>query len=576
MQRRYPLLALLSLLAVALAVWDGVRVMNPSGLPFAVEPVSARTVRIQPLHDIPLPAGVSPGEIIETQAQTFAVRSAMLAALSEGHVRAGVAMSLTVNRDGQPAAVPFTTRKLGQVPELRVASYLGVPWAALICLTVLIALWRGKDWAAWGISLWGIAFAAGIGLAIAPLAGAGLLIGAVVSAFLFMLARVGFYIMAESIAGPALTPATRKLLRGAFVVSLLAGLVYEVLSPLMFVFHGFLIPQVVATIWALPYLLAAAMLLLGYRQAEPQHRQRLRWIFWSSLVFVCGIQLSNVPLLGYPTSFVAKVAAYAVSMTGILYAVLRHSVVDIIFIVNRALVYSATLTVVVAIFILLESFIEKAALPQNANMIFELGVPLAVGFSLDAVRKWLEELSKRVFFRRKFMAEAALRDFARQCGYIEHPDRLIEQTLHELVTHGETPAAAFYWRDEGGYGRRREAGAARYAARADLDDRAIVALRAERSSVDLERLDSKVGTDGLLMPVILHGELLGAVALANRPGERYPTDERELLGHVVHEAGVALHNLHARDNARLIAELAAGEISPEAATKRAQALAQPA
>ena len=144
------------------------------------------------------------------------------------------------------------------------------------------------------------------------------------------------------------------------------------------------------------------------------------------------------------------------------------------------------------------------------------------------------------------------------------------------MPHGEAPAAAFYWRDGGGYGRRGEAGAARYAAQADLDDRAIVALRAERSSVDLELLDSKVGTDGLLMPVIVHGELLGAVAVANRPGERYPTDERELLNYVVHEAGAALNALHARENARLIAELAAGEISPDAATKRARVLAQSA
>lgn len=576
MQRRYPLLVLLSLLAVAIGVWDGVRVMHASGLPFAVEPVTVHTLRIEPLRDLPLPVGLKAGDIIETQAQSFAVRAAMLATLSEGHFQPGVNMTLVVNRDGRQVPVPFATRTLDNVPQLRIASYLGVLWAALICLTALIALWRGKNWGAWGISLWGIAFEAGIALEIAPVAGAGSLIVAVASPFLFMLARVGFYMMAESIAGPALTSAVRRRLRWTFVTFLLAGLAYEVVSPLMFVFHAVLIPQMIATIWALPYLLAAVMLLFGYRGADAQHRQRLRWTFWSSLVFVFGIQLSNVPLLGYPTSFVVKVAAYAVSMTGLLYAVLRHRVVDIAFIMNRALVYSATLTVVVAIFILLESFVEKAALPHNASLVFELGVPLVIGFSLEAVRKRLEELSERVFFRRKFMAEAALRAFSRHCGYIEHHDRLIEQALHELVTHSEAPAAAFYWRDEDGYTRRGEAGGAMYAGEVDLDDRALVALRAERSSVDLEVLDSKLGADGLLMPIIVRGELLGAVALANRPGEHYATDERELFSHVVHEVGAALHALRARENARLIAELAAGEISPDAATKRARALAQPA
>jgi hypothetical protein len=48
------------------------------------------------------------------------------------------------------------------------------------------------------------------------------------------------------------------------------------------------------------------------------------------------------------------------------------------------------------------------------------------------------------------------------------------------------------------------------------------------------------------------------------------------LRHVVHEVGAALHALHARENARLIAELAAGGLSADAASERARTLAQSA
>jgi GAF domain-containing protein len=108
----------------------------------------------------------------------------------------------------------------------------------------------------------------------------------------------------------------------------------------------------------------------------------------------------------------------------------------------------------------------------------------------------------------------------------------------------------------------------------DTDDRATVALRAERHDFDLEDIGGSLGSDGLILPMIVRGELLGATVVANRPGEHYPADERELLRHVVHEVGALLHALHARANAQLIAELAAGRLSPDAASERARALAR--
>lgn len=576
MQNRYPLLVLLSVFIVVLTVWVGIRAMRASGLPFAVETSSARTLRVEALRGIPLPEGLHAGETVELRAQSFAVRNALLASLAESATGAGLTMDLVVDRAGRRVEVPFTTRPLAAVSELRLAYYLAVLWAALLGLTALVTLWRGRDWGAWGIALWATAFQGGVALTAAPLSGMALLVVAVASPFLFLLARVGFYVMAETIAAPALPAPTRRVLRGCFVVFLLLGFAYEVASPVLFVVHAVILPQGIATVWALPYLLAAAVLLFGYRRADAALRPRLRWMFWSALVFTIGIQFSNVPLFGYPGSIVTKIVAYAVAMAGLLYAVLRHRLVDMSFVVNRALVYSATLTVVVAIFTLLESFVEKIALPHDASLIFELGVPLVVGFSLEAVRKRLERASEWLFFRRKFRAEAALRSYAHHCAFIEHPDHLVEQTLPELTTHSAAPAAAMYWRSGEGYDRMAECGEHSYPARLDMDDRATVALRADRRDVDLEDLGSSLGPDGLLLPMMVRGELLGAALVANRPGEHYPADERELLSHVVHEVGAALHALHARENARLIAELAAGRLSLDAASERARALAQPA
>ena len=242
--------------------------------------------------------------------------------------------------------------------------------------------------------------------------------------------------------------------------------------------------------------------------------------------------------------------------------------------INRAIVYSATLTLVVGIFILLESFLEKLAISEKESLVLELAVPLIIGFSLEAIRKRLENVSERFLFRQKFRNENALRAFARQCAYIENPDHLLEQTLRELRTHTAAPTAAFYWQERDTYRRIAINGTIAYPAAVNIDDRAFVALRSERSETDLENLCSDLGTDGLLMPMTVRGDLLGAIVLANRPGEHFPSDERELLAHLVHEVGSALHALHARENARFVWAVANGKLSSADVMARARVLSQ--
>ncbi|MGH8225117.1 MAG: GAF domain-containing protein, partial [Gammaproteobacteria bacterium] len=436
-------------------------------------------------------------------------------------------------------------------------------------------LWRGRDRTAWGIAAWAIAFQFGMACVEVPsfdqLAfGLGF-----ASQIGFLLARIGFFVMADAIAAPALGPRTRRLFRYVFVASLVLGYAYELVYTLLLVYDATLIPQIAASIWVLPYAIATVMLLAAHHGAAPAARPRLRWMFWSAVVLVFGIYLSNVPLFGYPGSLLIEILAYIIAFIGLLYSVLRHRVVDMTFVLNRAIVYSITLTIVVAIFMLLESFLEKLALSEGASFALELGVPLVIGFSLEAVRKRLERLGELLFFRRKFRNDAALRAFAHQCSYIENPDHLLEQTMRELLTHTDTPAVAIYWQEQEGYRRLAEGGAKCYPPHMDVDDRAIVALRAERKTTDLEELGSALGADGLLMPMTIRGELLGAIVIANRPGEHYAPDDQELLEHLVHEVGSALHALHARENARLVTAIAEGKLSGAETFERARALMPP-
>lgn len=576
MRWRYPLIVLLSLLVLVVTVWNCMLTVNMSSVPFALERIDSDTARIARLHNMELPAGLHAGDRVDFVRQDYPTRLTLLAVQEEANVRHGGQFTFTLTHsDGSHTKVEVPVRRLSAVPELRISIGLGVCFYLLIGLAALLTLWRGRDRAGWAIAGWAIAFQCGMALTLMPVDGSAVLILAMLSQIMFLLARVGFFFLADVLVGSTLAPGLRRMLRCGFVIALAVGFSYELTYPLVLVFHALLLPSVLGLLWVLPYAVALLMLLLGHRHVVVEERQRLRWIFWSALILIFGIALSNETFLGYPASYVVEVAAYVVALMGLLYAVLRHRVVDMSFIVNRALVYSATLTVVVAIFMLLESFLEKIALSRNENLVLELGVPLLVGFSLEALRKRLERISERVFFRRKFNAEKALRNFAHHCGFIEHPDHLLERALRELFVHTGAPSVAIYWRGANGYARLGETGTAYYLPHLGIDDPAVVALRADRAGCDLENLGSGLGTDGLASPMTVHGELMGLVAIRNRPGEHYTANERALLEQVVQAVCAAYYALHARENARFIATLAEGGFDSEAAGIRARVLAHP-
>jgi GAF domain-containing protein len=130
---------------------------------------------------------------------------------------------------------------------------------------------------------------------------------------------------------------------------------------------------------------------------------------------------------------------------------------------------------------------------------------------------------------------------------------------------------AVYERAGDSYARVRQRGSKTFPERVETDDRAFVALRAELKETDLHTARTALGQEGYAFPMAVRGELQGALIVGPRP-EHYSPDERELMGHVAHQVGIALHALRAQDNEALIDALANGNLEPTTAQKRARQL----
>jgi hypothetical protein len=99
-----------------------------------------------------------------------------------------------------------------------------------------------------------------------------------------------------------------------------------------------------------------------------------------------------------------------------------------------------------------------------------------------------------------------------------------------------------------------------------------VAVRAERESIDLTDMESALGVEGCVFPMMVLGVLWGVMACANRPGERFPSDEKKLLMQVATDVAAAWRILRAWENEAFVHAVARGEIKLNSVKARARSL----
>ncbi|MGH8337300.1 MAG: hypothetical protein ACRETL_10890, partial [Gammaproteobacteria bacterium] len=334
MGRRYPLLILVTVVVILASTYQAYMVFHPSGLPFAVRLVDARTAVVIPVTGVPLPPGLQAGDRFDLPASNRSARIALLPdILVETGLPAAQTYSYMLHKDSVLVTVPVRSVDVSPASGARLLSWVLVFNAMLFTVVALLLLWRGQGPASARMTLW--VTAVWVGNLFPQISGTGdaLLVIQLVATVMFLLARIGFYFMIESMLGTVFTPVRRTLFRGIFLLVLLASAAQQLGGVLLFVASGWaeLLRPAYGLVFSASYLVPVVMLFLSYSVADASQRLRLRWILWSSVIWVLGIILSNTPVswLGPVASNVIYLVAYVITMAGFLYAVLRHRMVNI-------------------------------------------------------------------------------------------------------------------------------------------------------------------------------------------------------------------------------------------------------
>ncbi len=528
----------------------------------------------------PLPAGLRVGDRLAYGQQTLLMRAVLL----RENVPENRIYSLRVQRAGSVLTVAVHSVVQSQSAEssrLRWAS-----WAeqAMLLALGLLTLWRGRDWAAWGLAMFALSITFSdilAGLPSPPLLGLALLM--VMQWLGGPMAFAGLYLTANALVGWR-----PHLLHGpvmAYLLTLLSLFALEaggMLASLMFavlempaVLQGLIITAGLAGL-AVPLW----VLLRGYVHAAAEARLRIRWILsCTSLLLplmLIQIALQQAAIQQSPAMIWLRWAGTAMTITVLglyTYAVLRQRLVEVRVVVNRALVFAMLMGMVVGLFGLIESLIERSAIGESAGLALEVGVPLVLGILFHQLHRHVEALVDRLFFHREHSARWALNDFVRDAGFIESPQTLIARTVEAFSRHAGVEGAALYEARDTGFecSGRDEAGPA-FPDRLDMDDRALVRLRATLAPLDLHGVGSALGIEGLALPLALRGHLFGMLACGPRPAGRHAQSDIERLGHAAHEVGTSMFALRARANESLVEGLARGVLSPAQATRQAREL----
>ena len=578
MNLRFSLSLVVSLLVVAGCLY--VSWAPQTVLPFDVHPGASTTqFLIEPSSlGLAMPEGLQAGDQIDIA--NMELRTRVLFTSAGGNPLAGEQLNMPVIRGGKSLLVPVAMQldhKTGENLMIYLA-YLALTW--LFAALGLLLLWRGQRQAAWAVCIWCL-------LNVLLNVGTNVYMALPYTSFIATacnyLLNIGtlivLYLLADDLTRGGTSERARRILRGAFV---LLFTVYAVFNPYLAywsIFHGVIIPsfRLLIVVHLAAFAVPLTLLALFYRQAPAAERPRIRWV-WASILLYVVSYLASTNVFGFANGLEAALvvnAFTAAAFLGFTYAVLRHRLVSLRLVLNRALVYGVITSLVVGVFAALSSLIEHFAVGKTEGALLQLLVPLSLGVTLNLIKKRLDGFVERLFFQRQYRAETALTRLIRECAFIESRETLLDRVAGEVSQYLKPTGLALYERGDSGYVLVRQQGERQFPKKLAGDDPAMVSLRASLAEADLDSVASAAGKEGLAFPMAMRGTLMGALILGQRPAEQYTQTERALLARIGQQVAAALHALRAREAESFVDAVARGELTASPKTKsRARRLLQ--
>ncbi|HEV2037170.1 MAG TPA: hypothetical protein VGQ96_01075, partial [Candidatus Eremiobacteraceae bacterium] len=509
--------------------------------------------------------GIRPGDTVDLRKARWLFRADILPQTVAPIIFSGAVgdtVAIPVARRDRP--IVFVERLQQRDSFAKFISEVG--YKVFFLLVGAFVLFRGRDTVSFILGLWCMAISfslpsAWFGL-LSPSGRVGFAIAAAVS---WQAAPMLLYFIIEAVVRGLIPPRIVRLTR-VVVLILLAPLFLDVTVNMFARIQSgcglWAIGGIYPPIQIVNQLIILAFFVAAYGRARGMQRQRIRWVFWAFLISRIGVlifllNLALAPPKPLPGAELISWVSVMLFPLGTGYAVLRHRIIDVSFVLNRALLYTVFTTLTVGFFVLLENLLNNVAVNRGISLAVEILVALGIGLSFHLLRERLHSHINRLLFRRKHNTTVALNRFVEEAPLIESADTLVARASNEISKGMATDDVRFYQVNGDGYHRLDKATSSAPEDVVAADDPAFSKLRHTQSYVDLGHVSSALGPVGYAFPLSVRGENFGALVCGRRvDDETYAPDERDLLRHVAREVAAELFMIRSREESKVREEAA--------------------
>lgn len=311
-------------------------------------------------------------------------------------------------------------------------------------------------------------------------------------------------------------------------------------------------------------LVVLGYIILGdtYVRSRGLARQQVKWVFLGFGIAICagtfGITAAShswwLPFPISPTLAQVLFLGVAAAPLAVAYAIFRHHVLDVNFVISRTLAYATITAVLIAGFSLLDFVLQKIVASEQLALVAELGAAVAAGFWMDALHRRVDRLVDRTLFRRRYDSERRLEEAGAGLAHAGSQAGVDRMLVHEPVDALQLASGALFRLDEGPFRRTAdEAWGPACSTWLDADDPLVLHMQGKREPIDFSCVGRTAlkAPDGfarpiMVMPLVARHQLIGlALYGAHQNGGRFDPDEIKTLQRLLDAAGAAYDHLEA-------------------------------
>lgn len=318
-----------------------------------------------------------------------------------------------------------------------------------------------------------------------------------------------------------------------------------------------------ARVILLMYAVTVAALVEGVFSTQGATRTRIKWglfIFAGSFILfpirILLLEPAGSDGLDFSMASIIDYSLQLILPLGLLYATLRHRLLDLVFAINRGLVYGAVSSILLLSFFglekLSEHFIHFQSHQQSA--VADGAIALGVFLFFHKVRHRVEHVVENLFFSSWHKTESALRLCVAKSVHITHVGPLLAGFVDAVDRFCDHAGCALYRVGEQGGFLLAQGSLAGAPALIDADDPLVVTMRFDGRAA-LGKDIAGAAAEHIAFPMIYRGRVDGFLLLHGAASrEAYRPDEIALLAHAVQQIGLDLAALEADDNRRRATE----------------------